>query len=120
MLPLLKNLKSRYNACVTGSGCRGARRTVKHRRIEFESLEDRMLLTNFAVLNTFDSGAGSLRQAILDANANVGPDTIEFNITGPGVHTIQPVSALPTITDSVVIDGYTQPGAIPTDDRTGR
>jgi hypothetical protein len=66
---------------------------------------------NFAVTNTNDAGAGSLRQAILDANASSGLDTITFNIPGSGVHTISPASALPTITDPVVIDGYTQPGA---------
>ena len=30
--------------------------------------------------NTNDSGAGSLRQAILDANADTAPDDIEFDI----------------------------------------
>ncbi|MDQ3754414.1 MAG: hypothetical protein M3371_06750 [Acidobacteriota bacterium] len=61
------------------------------------------------VTNTNDSGAGSLRQAILDANATAGTQTIAFNIPGSGVQTISPLSALPTITDAVVIDGTTQP-----------
>src|SRR5207249_204996 len=39
-------------------------------------------------------------------------DTIAFNIPGSGVHTINVGSALPTITESVTIDGYTQPGAV--------
>jgi hypothetical protein len=39
----------------------------------------------FTVTSTSDSGAGSLRQAIVDANANPGADTIAFNITGAGV-----------------------------------
>src|SRR5947207_3203722 len=65
----------------------------------------------FTVTNTNDSSAGSLRQAILDANANSGTDTIAFNIPGSGVHTIAPTSSLPTITDPVIIDGYTQSGA---------
>jgi hypothetical protein len=52
--------------------------------------------------------AGSLRKAILDANANAGLDTIDFNIPGAGVHTISLTVLLPTITDPVVIDGYTQ------------
>lgn len=69
--------------------------------------------TTFPVIHTADSGAGSLRQAILDANANVGTDTITFNIPGSGVHTITPGVALPAITDPVIIDGYTQPGASP-------
>ena len=67
----------------------------------------------FTVTKTNDSGAGSLRQAILDANANPGLDTIAFNIAGTGTHTIQPTSALPLITDPVIIVGYTQPGASP-------
>ena len=65
----------------------------------------------FTVTNTNDSGAGSLRQAILDANANAGLDTIAFNIPGAGVHTITPATPLDTITDPVTIDGYTQPGS---------
>ena len=63
----------------------------------------------FTVINTNDSGPGSLRQAILGANANSGLDTIVFSI-GSGPQTIAPLSALPTITDPVVIDGTTQPG----------
>ncbi len=61
------------------------------------------------VNNVSDSGPGSLRQAILDANATNGLDTIIFNIPGAGVQTIAPGSALPTITGPVVIDGTTQP-----------
>ncbi len=70
----------------------------------------------FTVANTNDSGLGSLRMAISDANthANIDadtPDIIAFAIPGAGVHTIAPVSVLPAITDPVVIDGYTQSGA---------
>jgi CSLREA domain-containing protein len=53
----------------------------------------------------------SLREAISAANAASGPNTIEFAIPGAGIHTISPTSALPTITDPVIIDGLTQPGA---------
>jgi hypothetical protein len=67
----------------------------------------------FTVTNSNDVGAGSLRQAILDANANDGADEIGFNIPGGGVKTISPVSALPEITGAVTIDGYTQPGSRP-------
>src|SRR5215510_16268113 len=66
----------------------------------------------FTVTNTNDSDTGSLRQAITDAN-NMGGGTINFNIAGVGVQTISPLSALPTITQPVVIDGYTQPGSSP-------
>ena len=56
---------------------------------------------------------GTLREAIIDANANVNVvDVIEFDITGPPF-TIQPTAPLPTITDPVTIDGYTQAGASP-------
>ena len=65
----------------------------------------------FTVTNTGDSGAGSLRQAILDANAAAGADTITFDIPGAGVHTITPATPLPPITEGAIIDGYTQPGA---------
>jgi hypothetical protein len=76
-------------------------------------------LADSTVTNTNDSGAGSLRQAILDANATAGADTISFNIpaTDPncnantGVCTISPASLLPNVTETVTIDGYTQPGA---------
>jgi hypothetical protein len=64
----------------------------------------------FTVSNTGDSGAGSLRQAILDANARAGADTIRFDISGSAPHRIAPLSALPTVTDPVAIDGSTQPG----------
>ncbi|HZI60435.1 MAG TPA: Calx-beta domain-containing protein [Pyrinomonadaceae bacterium] len=65
---------------------------------------------NFVVTNTNNHGAGSLRDAIVNANATVGTDTIVFNIPGPGVKTINPVNQLPDLTDPVVIDGTTQPG----------
>jgi hypothetical protein len=71
-------------------------------------LEDRTLLS-FAVTTTLDSGPGSLRQALLDANANPGLDTITFRI-GTGAQAIRPATELPAITDPVVLDGTTQPG----------
>jgi uncharacterized repeat protein (TIGR01451 family) len=65
----------------------------------------------FVVINTSDSGAGSLRQAILDSNLSIGAtNQIRFNIPGTGPFTIAPASALPVITNPVVIDGTTQPG----------
>ena len=67
----------------------------------------------FTVTTAADSGAGSLRQAILDANASPGADTIAFNIPGGGVHTIVLTTWLPNTTDPVTVDGYTQPGSSP-------
>ncbi|MDQ3707353.1 MAG: S-layer homology domain-containing protein [Chloroflexota bacterium] len=69
--------------------------------------------TTFTVTNTQDSGTGSLRQAILNANANPGADTINFNIPSSGVQRISPLTPLPGISEAVTIDGYTQPGASP-------
>ncbi|WP_414590445.1 DUF4347 domain-containing protein [Anabaena sp. CCY 9614] len=69
------------------------------------------IFATFIVTNTNDSGSGSLRQAILDANANSGTDTINFSIPGSGVQTINLTSELPTITGTVIIDGYSQTGA---------
>ena len=67
----------------------------------------------YTVINVNDSGDGSLRWAITQANASIGFDTIEFNIPGGGVQTIGLTSAsLPWIKDPVHIDGYSQPGAV--------
>jgi hypothetical protein len=75
-----------------------------------QEIQASFLAGQFIVTNTNDSGPGSLRQAILNANATSGRDMIRFNLPGSGPHTIQPLSALPTITEPVVIDGATQPG----------
>ena len=91
-----------------GKGSRSSRQ--RSARPQLEALEGRLLLAVFTVTNTNDSGAGSLRQAILDANANHGLDTIAFNIGSGGVQTIRPTSPLPTIADPVILDGTTQPG----------
>jgi parallel beta-helix repeat protein len=66
--------------------------------------------TTYVVTNASDSGAGSLRAAILDSNAHVHGDRITFNIPGPAPHTISVLSQLPTITTRIVIDGTTEPG----------
>jgi hypothetical protein len=70
---------------------------------------------NYVVTTLLNSGAGSLRQAIINANANPGPDTITFNIPDPlFIKTITPTSSLPALTDNgTTIDGYTQSGASP-------
>lgn len=66
----------------------------------------------FSVLNTNDSGSGSLRQAIIDANADTAaPHTIQFAIPGIGPHTINPVAQYPGINRSMTIDGFSQPGS---------
>jgi hypothetical protein len=80
-------------------------------RLNLERLEDRDVPAIYTVTSTANSGAGSLRQAIIDANANTGLDTINFNIAGSGVQTIALISGLPSITEAVLIDGYSQSGA---------
>ena len=62
------------------------------------------------VANTADSGPGSLRAAILAANAAPGPDTITFNIIGPSAPVIALQTPLPDLSSFTVIDGRTQPG----------
>lgn len=66
----------------------------------------------YTVTNTGDSGAGSLRQAILSANAVPG-STIKFALSNPvspdGTRTIAPVTSLPAITAAgTIIDGTSQ------------
>ena len=67
------------------------------------------------VTNTSDSGAGSLRQAILDADAGGSPSSIVFNIptSDPGFNgqwfTIAPLTPLPNLTAAgTTIDGGSQ------------
>lgn len=59
-----------------------------------------------------DSGSGSLREALFKANADIGADTITFNIPGNGVQTIALLTPLLQITDTLIIDGSTQPGFV--------
>ncbi len=59
-------------------------------------------------------GRCTLRAAIMEADWDVGDDTIDFNIPGGGVPVIQLSGGLPLITSiagTLTIDGYTQPGA---------
>jgi titin len=76
----------------------------------FLTLSHPAAAATFTVTSIADSGAGSLRQAILNANGSSGLNTIAFSIAGTNPFTITPASALPTITEPVVIDGTTQPG----------
>jgi hypothetical protein len=99
------------------SGLRPYSRARLYRRsLELELLEDRNQPAIFIVTSIADAGPGTLRQAILDANANpngAARDEIHFSIAGEGVQVIRPITNLPTITDPVIIDGYSQLGASP-------
>src|SRR5262249_43754022 len=82
-------------------------------RPRVEALEDRLAPAVYTVNVLTDTGAGTgltgdLRYCITQSNNNAGADTIQFNIIGSGVQTITPTTPLPTITDRVVIDGYTE------------
>jgi hypothetical protein len=76
------------------------------------------LSATYTVSKCDDSGAGSLRQAIIDANATAISDLIEFKIdtfdplyqAGTGTWRIELASNLPDLTRAVVIDGTTQAG----------
>ncbi len=69
----------------------------------------------FLVTTAQDNGdntnplAGSLRAALVAANGNPGPDMIDFQI-GSGAQQIALTASLPAVTDTVTIDGTTQPG----------
>jgi len=76
--------------------------------------------TTFTVTNTNDAGAGSLRAALLAANAqqitggtSCAPHDIQFLIPGDAPHTIQPLSPLPSIQIQMSIDAFSQPGSSP-------
>ena len=79
---------------------------------------DAFTTSNTCDTDVFTSGDQcTLRAAIQQANATAGADAINFAISGTGVKTIAVGSSglgeLPTITEQVTINGYTQPGASP-------
>jgi hypothetical protein len=81
----------------------------RRRRPLLEVLEDRTAPSAYHVTSLLDTGAGSglagdLRYCLTQANANPGPDTIAFDVTG----TIALQSALPALSDDVDVQG---PGA---------
>jgi hypothetical protein len=114
-----------------GAWTRRSSHQTQHRRsssrrltLDWLELEALLLPSTFTVVNTADNGGvnpaplagtGTLRQAIIDADADPDPgvDTIAFAIPGAGVQTIRPLSQLPSMTRPVLIDGYTQTGASP-------
>lgn len=117
---------------VAGRRSRTHRRSPQPRQartLAVEHLEERQVLSTFLVLNTANSGAGSLRQAILDANSNPGADAIEFQIPSsdpnfvdvdshlpggdadPDAYVIRLSTRLPAFTDTsggTTIDGRSQ------------
>ena len=113
--------------------CSSHRRTASRHPLT-EALEDRRLLAVITVNTASDTsdptGATlSLREALEVSNGTLAvtalstqaqaqvsgalssPNTIDFDIPGSGVQTITLNSLLPAVTQPVIIDGYTQPGA---------
>lgn len=81
--------------------------------------------SRFVVTTPADGGVGSLREAVIAANANPDRSTIDFDIDrnafGPGPWTIRLASDLPMITTPVLVRGYSQPGSVaPTSTGNGR
>ena len=95
----------------TSRNTRAARRTAAAGWLVLVMAGDVAQAAIYTVTQVGDSGAGSLRQAILDANLTVEADQIHFAIPGAGVKTIALLSQLPSITRTLTVDGYTQPGA---------
>jgi CSLREA domain-containing protein len=94
-------------------GAEGARDAFGLARVGLSSLL--ALDATFTVSSNADPGDGicdescTLREAILAANDTAGADTIAFSLPSDEL-TITPTTPLPPITDSVTIDGTTQPG----------
>ena len=79
--------------------------------LELEHLERRVVPATFLVTNTNDSGTGSLRAAILQANLDSVTDTIQFSISGgTGFKVINLQAELPSIISPLIIDGTSQAG----------
>jgi RTX calcium-binding nonapeptide repeat (4 copies) len=124
-VPWYRRVAARATSSILARSSPPPRRT----RLGLETLEVRAVPATITVTGTGDTiaadGFVTLREALTAANTNAasgdaaagdaGLDSIRFNIFGlPGtVHTIEPMSALPTITDPVFIDGFSQLGASP-------
>src|SRR5437762_2979808 len=81
---------------------------MKTNPFSIEILESRIASSTFTVLNTADSGTGSLRKAVLDANAHAGADTIVFKLPAPpasGANTILLTGGQIDITGKLTITG---------------
>jgi len=70
----------------------------------------RVIPYRLPVTSANDTGPGTLRQALLDANDAPGESRVEFRLPGSGLQTLAVLSALPPVTSPVIIDGWTQDG----------
>ena len=100
-LPLVNNARLKIESIIPGNS---------HRFFDITDLN--ITINRLIVTTTADSGEGSLRKAILDANSDPNLTHIPFDINeGFVVKTINIMSELPVITSPVIIDGWSQGGA---------
>ncbi|HKW13963.1 MAG TPA: FlgD immunoglobulin-like domain containing protein [Candidatus Krumholzibacteria bacterium] len=78
----------------------------------FDNVRILRLYNPVRVTNTNDSGIGSMRQAITNANALPDMNAMLFFLGNAGPYNINPASPLPTITGPLWIDGFSQTGSI--------
>src|SRR5438270_7616242 len=84
---------------------------LRHRFSTLELLENRTLLSTYQITNLYDSGEGSLRWAITQANTSAGRDSITFDPSLAG--SINLATGLPAITDAVTLTGNTDGHGVP-------
>ena len=101
---MIANLSTLMRGIFVHDSLRRARSASNRGRNSAEWLESRQLLTadTFSVVNVNDSGTGSFRWALEQANTDPNVTTITFQIPGAGSHVIQPLSSLPQDRKSVV------------------
>ncbi len=105
-----RSLERRWALCQTPRRKAVARRQAARPRLE--ALEDRWLLSPYIVTSNADSGSGTLRDAITQANLG-SYNEIDFKIgTSGSAQTINLTSQLPTLTaNGVYINGLSQGGS---------
>src|SRR5271154_2794613 len=107
----LRSLSSSHGGSgrlVRQDAARRRRRKPRFLDARIETLERLIMPSSFMVTSTADSGANTLRAAITSSNGTPGgTNSITFKIS-TGLQTIALKSALPAITNPVVIDGTSQ------------
>lgn len=104
-----KTLGTHLSNCPAWPRRQKKRKPSTYRRRTFaEALEPRLVLTSFLVTSGADAGSGSLRDAVEQANANPGPDLIQFDASIPDL-AIELTSHEITITDSLILDAASLP-----------